>query len=85
MEAQMEAQMGQTIEAIYDGAVFRPIVPATLKPNIRVHVTVATDDEATARGNSFLDTASSLNLEGPADWAANVEEYLYGRPHEHTG
>ena len=61
--------MGQTIEAIYDGAVFRPIVPVTLKPNTRVRVTVATDDEATARGNSFLDTASSLNLEGPEDWA----------------
>ena len=65
--------MGHTIEAIYDGAVFRPTVPVTLKPNTRVHVTVARDEGATAPGVSFLDTASSLNLDGPADWAANLE------------
>ena len=35
--------MGQVIEAIYDGAVFRPTVPVTLKPNTRVRVTVARD------------------------------------------
>ena len=71
--------MGQTIEAIHDGAVFRPTVPVKLKPNTRVRVTVATDEAATAPGVSFLDMASALNLEGPEDWSANVEDYLYGR------
>jgi len=28
---------------------------------------------------SFLRTARSLNLEGPADWSARLEDYLYGR------
>ena len=65
--------MGQVIEAIYDGAVFRPTVPVTLKPNTRVRVTVARDEGATAPRLSFLDTASSLNLDGPEDWAANSE------------
>ena len=74
--------MGQAIEAIYDGAVFRPTVPVTLKPNTRVRVTVTTDEETTAREVSFLDTASALNLEGPEDWSANIEDYLYGRPDE---
>ena len=27
---------------------------------------------------SFLDTARSLNLEGPPDWSDRLEEYLYG-------
>ena len=27
---------------------------------------------------SFLQTARSLNLEGPADWSAKLETYLYG-------
>ncbi|MBM3236027.1 hypothetical protein FJZ31_06975 [Candidatus Poribacteria bacterium] len=27
---------------------------------------------------SFLQTARLLNLEGPADWSTNLEEYLYG-------
>jgi predicted DNA-binding antitoxin AbrB/MazE fold protein len=78
----MEEKMRQTIEAIYDGAVFRPTVPVTLKPNTRVRVTVARDEGTTAPGVSFLDTASSLNLDGPADWAANIEDYLHGRPDE---
>jgi len=71
--------MGQTIEAIHDGAVFRPTVPVALKPNTRVRVTVAPDEAAIAPGVSFLDMASALNLEGPEDWSANVEDYLYGR------
>ena len=29
-------------------------------------------------GKSFLDTARSLNLEGPPDWSDRLEEYLYG-------
>ena len=74
--------MGQVIEAIYDGAVFRPTMPVTLKPNTRVRVTVTGDEGTTASGVSFLDTASSLNLDGPEDWAANLEDYLYGRSDE---
>jgi predicted DNA-binding antitoxin AbrB/MazE fold protein len=77
-----EDEMGQVIEAIYDGAVFRPTVPVTLKPNTRVRVTVARDVGTTAPVISFLDTASSLNLDGPTDWAANIEDYLYGRSDE---
>ena len=77
--------MGQVIEAIYDGAVFRPTVPVTLKPNTRVRVTVARDVGTSAPVISFLDTASSINLDGPTDWAANIEDYLYGRPDEHAG
>ena len=65
--------MGQTTEAIHDGAVFRPTVPVTLKPNTRVRVTIAGNEGTTALGVSFLDTASSLNLDGREDWAANLE------------
>ncbi len=74
--------MGLTIEAIYDGAVFRPIVPVMLKPNTRVRVTVAKAESTPAPALSFLDTASTLNLDGPADWATDIEGYLYGRPDE---
>ena len=28
---------------------------------------------------SFLQTARELHLEGPADWASNLDEYLYGK------
>ena len=26
---------------------------------------------------SFLDTAESLDLQGPSDWSKNVDKYLY--------
>ena len=26
---------------------------------------------------SFLDTAMSIHLEGPADWSENLDRYLY--------
>jgi predicted DNA-binding antitoxin AbrB/MazE fold protein len=71
-----EDEMRQVKEAIYDGAVFRPTVPVTLKPNTRVRVTVARDVGTSAPVISFLDTASSLNMDGPADWATNSEVSL---------
>jgi hypothetical protein len=73
----LKGKMGLTIEAIYDGAVFRPIAPVMLKPNTRVRVTVAKAEGAPAPGLSFLDTASAVSLDGPADWAADIEGYLH--------
>jgi hypothetical protein len=36
------------------------------------------DIEPTPEGVSFLRTARSLDLDGPPDWAANIDKYLYG-------
>ena len=68
--------MMKTIEATFDGTVFRPTEPVLLEPNTRVKITFKT--EPTAKPRSFLDTARNLNLDGPADWSEKVEEYLYG-------
>ena len=71
--------MGKTLEALYDGSVLRPVEPLTLRPNTRVWIVVEivppTTEEAPL---SFLQTARSLNLDGPSDWSANLENYLYG-------
>jgi hypothetical protein len=69
--------MVRTIDATFDGIVFRPAEPISLEPNTRVRITVETATPSTAPTASFLDTASSLNLEGPADWSANLHRYLY--------
>ncbi|MEJ5310314.1 MAG: antitoxin family protein [Anaerolineae bacterium] len=69
--------MTETIEALFDGVVLRPTQPLTLKPNTRVWIVVETTPPAT-QSTSFLRTARALNLEGPADWSANFEKYLYG-------
>ena len=70
--------MSQTIEAVYDGAVLRPETALELAPNTRVRLTVEVLPRAEATAPSFLRTAQSLNLHGPADWSANLDSYLYG-------
>jgi predicted DNA-binding antitoxin AbrB/MazE fold protein len=73
----------KTIEAVFDGMVFKPSEPVSLEPNTRVQITIETTARA-AGGASFLQVASNLNLEGPADWSTNLEEYLYGKANRGT-
>jgi hypothetical protein len=66
--------MSQTVRATFDGEVLRPEEPLVLAPNTRVRVTVESIEPEPAPARSFLETARSLNLEGPPDWSARVEE-----------
>jgi predicted DNA-binding antitoxin AbrB/MazE fold protein len=70
--------MTKAIEALFDGTVFRPTEPIPLEPNTRVWIVVETAPSIAEQETSFLRIARSLNLEGPADWSANFEDYLYG-------
>ena len=74
--------MVQTIEAIFDGTVIRFEEPLPLEANTRVRVTVETLPTQEKQPRSFLRTAQSLNLQGPADWSANLDRYLYENPDE---
>ena len=69
--------MTKTLTAVYDGQVLRPDEPISLTPNTRVRITLEAPDPAQSSPTSFLDTAKSLKLEGPPDWSARVNEYLY--------
>jgi predicted DNA-binding antitoxin AbrB/MazE fold protein len=69
----------QIIEAIYDGKVLHPNDPLTLKPNTRVRLTIEIMQSTKEKALSFLNTARSLSLEGPPDWAEHLDAYLYGR------
>lgn len=71
--------MVEKIAAVFDGKVFHPAEPITLPVNTHVQLTIETlppDDQETV---SFLQTARSLNLEGPCDWSVNVDKYLYSQ------
>ena len=70
--------MTQTVEAVFDGAVLRPEQALALEPNTRVRLTVEVLPSTAAAPASFLHTARSLGLRGPADWSANLDNYLYG-------
>ncbi|MEZ4712499.1 MAG: antitoxin family protein [Caldilineaceae bacterium] len=67
--------MTMMIEAVYDGKVFLPTGPLTLAPNTRVKISIETDG---GEPFSFLGVAQSLKLDGPPDWSAKLDEYLYG-------
>ncbi len=70
--------MTQIVEAVYDGTVLRPETALGLEPNTRVRLTVEVLPRAETTQPSFLRTARSLDLRGPADWSANLDNYLYG-------
>ncbi|HYH86291.1 MAG TPA: antitoxin family protein [Pyrinomonadaceae bacterium] len=70
--------MSKTLEAVFDGEVLRPDEPIELEPNTRVRVTIEPTDEPRVKSKSFLRTARSLNLQGPPDWSARLDDYLYG-------
>jgi AF2212-like len=67
-----------TIEATFDGEVLRLKRPPDLAPNTRVIVTIEPLEAQDSSPASFLQTAKSVNIEGPPDLAINVDAYLYG-------
>jgi hypothetical protein len=70
--------MGVAIEALFDGTVLRPTRALALDPDTRVWVVVETKPPTRKATRSFLRTARALNLDGPSDWSASLENYLYG-------
>jgi len=75
--------MSKTIEAVFDGKVLRPKDALTLEPNTRVRITIEPVETSPKGAVSFLDTAISLKLDGPPDWAEKIDAYLYGGEHQH--
>ena len=69
--------MAETIKALFDGEVFRPAEPVALEPNTYVQIIVSTVSGNSKEPVSFLRVARALNLEGPPDWSANLDKYLY--------
>ena len=70
--------MSQTLDATFDGTVFRPDQPIELEPNTRVRITIEPASTSEERSESFLRVARSLNLDGPRDWSSRLDDYLYG-------
>jgi len=70
--------MGKMIEALFDGTALYPAETLTIEPNTRVWIVVEPMPLAFAAPKSFLQTARSLELDGPSDWSVNLEKYLYG-------
>lgn len=74
--------MTTTLYATFDGEVLRPDQPVPLAPNTRVRVTIEAAEVTEPQAGSFLRTAQTLQLEGPPDWSARLEDYLYSKTSE---
>lgn len=75
--------MTQILEAVFDGHVIHPDEPVALLPNTRVRIVIQSLPDTKQQSVSFLREAQSLMLEGPEDWAENVDDYLYGERSRH--
>ena len=73
-----------TLYATFDGQVLRPEEPISLPANTRVRILLepASSGAETEKALSFLSVARSVELEGPPDWSARLEDYLYGSNEE---
>jgi len=58
-----------SIEAVFDGKVFLPVTLPPLKPGTRVRLSIISSEIKT---ESFLDTARSLQIDGPPDWSEKI-------------
>jgi len=72
--------MLKSIEAIFDGEVFRPAEQVELEANTRVRLIFETLLINNSEGLPFLDMALQLELDGPPDWSLRLDEYLYASP-----
>lgn len=70
--------MSQTLEATFDGQVFRPVQAVDLEPDTRVELVVTVKVQPEEKSKSFLRTARSLKLKGPKDFSSRLDDYLYG-------
>lgn len=70
--------MSQTLEATFDGQVFRPAETVELQPDTQVELVVTVKVAPPEKAKSFLRTARSLKLEGPKDFSSRIDDYIYG-------
>lgn len=61
-----------TVSATFDGEVLRLDEPLDLEPNTRVRITIEVSRPPAEKTLSLLDTAASLNLDGPSDWSVRI-------------
>jgi predicted DNA-binding antitoxin AbrB/MazE fold protein len=77
------------VEATYEGGMLKPAQPLPLKEHDRVRLTVealsaakATEPLNLANWLAAIEAETGL-VDGPEDWAAHHDHYLYGAPKGH--
>ena len=65
-----------TVEAIYENGVFRPVQRVDIKEGQRVEIQIKSDGET----DPAFDLADIAMDTGITDFAENIDHYLYGLP-----
>lgn len=75
--------MSRTVTVVFDEGVLRPDTPLDLEPNGRYRITIepVEGEESLGVGDAW-DVLESLvgTVQGPIDWSAEHDHYLYGTP-----
>ena len=73
--------MEKTIEAVFDGKVFRPEGKVDLEPN-RPYVLTVTEKREKPSTSDAWNVLESLTgtIDAPEDWSQEHDHYLYGAP-----
>jgi predicted DNA-binding antitoxin AbrB/MazE fold protein len=75
--------MSQIIAAVFDKGVLHPEEPLELEEGTRVKITIKILSPAKMdKPQSFLQTARSLQLEGPSDWSENLDHGVAEQKYE---
>lgn len=74
--------MTLTVTALYDGKKFTPEKPINLPANARCILTVIPIPDGVEDHRTAVDVLKELagTIEGPEDWSAEHDHYLYGTP-----
>jgi len=77
--------MSVTVDAVFDGQVFRPTDAVNLPANAHYRLTVESLPAAgTGDLAAFLESSAG-SVGGPADWSRQHDHYLYGTPKADDG
>jgi len=74
--------MSQTLFATFDGKALVPENGIALVAGMRYKVEIQAIARSAAANESAWDVLDRLvgTVEGPSDWASELEHYLYGKP-----
>ncbi len=70
--------MAIMVKARFDGHAFLPDEPVDFAPDTQVNLTVEPMAVEQKGAGSFFEKVKRIRVEGPRDWSANLDRYLYG-------
>lgn len=78
---------GKIVTAFFDGHVFKPEESLDLAPNVRYQIVVREIGPGATGTETAWDVLDQMagTVDGPADWSAEHNHYLYGTPKQEDG